>query len=524
LGIYIQILEAWIQETSDKNPQDFNAKLDEIGQISTGALSSPATSTDGSRSFSSYGPQVSIASQLQTTEENGLLFLCSPSPVIRRYAISILQLAASFDRPEALNGGPGEAKDAGMPASVSVRPRLEVTRIFHLLQNAVQELLQVDEYGNALKDCPLALHELIRLQIHHQKGSGEVFSLLAGSEHGVDVAIWRHCFPLLVTKIFCHFPGLCDSSLDTISRRLMLFYPAVITTTDLALSSSTLASKFSIKTTQVATDEMVEQWRTYLIFVCSTMVRHDHQSPATPGHGRKKSAPSEKITCARDLFRLILPLLYSDRYSIRESVVTSLGRINAHLYKALLEDIQPHLYSVHDEFRSKSTSLKPPYQGKRNKKLDRLRAEIAHILDLTAPLLQNNALVQDEHITSSLKGYVRETLIFLLDSEVQHEWEFVKLRTQFCGFVCHLHNAISQVGNMETIMPFDLRLALFRVFEDWCGHGPNSFSRDGDHKSFWFGLDLANEVQMAEKFDLELAALRAMASLCVSSEHLLLPA
>jgi hypothetical protein len=55
---------------------------------------------------------------------------------------------------------------------------------------------------------------------------------------------------------------------------------------------------------------------------------------------------------------------------------------------------------------------------------------------------------------------------------------------------------------------------LFRVFEDWCGHGPNSFI--GENKSFWFGLDLANEIQMAEKFDLELAALRAMASLCVS--------
>ncbi|KAG0054336.1 Cell morphogenesis protein PAG1 [Gryganskiella cystojenkinii] len=516
LGIYIQILEAWIQETRDRNPQDLNAASEEITQISTGALSSPATSTDGSRSFSSYGPQVSIATQLHTTEENGLLFLCNPSPVIRRYAISILQLAASFDRPESSNGGggPGEVKDPAMPASVSVRPRLEATRVFHLLQSAVQEILQVDEYGNALKDCPLALHELIRLQIHHQKGSGEVFSLLAGSEHGVDVAIWRHCFPLLIAKIFLYFPGLCDSCLDTVTRRLMLLYPAVVTTTDLALNS-TLASKFSIKTTQVATDEMVEQWRTYLIFVCSSMVRHEHQSPAAPGHGRKKSAPSEKITCARDLFRLILPLLYSDRYSIRESVVTSLGRINVHIYKALLEDIQPLLYSVHDEFRSKSTSLKPPYQGKRNKKLDRLRAEIAHVLDLTAPLLQNSALVHDEHITSSLKGYVRETLIFLLDSEVQHEWEFVKLRTQFCGFVCHLHNAISQIGNMESIIPFDLRLALFRVFEDWCGHGPNSFIRsDGDHKSFWFGLDLTNEIQLSEKFDLELAALRAMASLC----------
>jgi hypothetical protein len=65
-------------------------------------------------------------------------------------------------------------------------------------------------------------------------------------------------------------------------------------------------------------------------------------------------------------------------------------------------------------------------------------------------------------------------------------------------------------------MPFDNRLALFRLFEDWCGHGPNSFIRDGDQKSFWFGLDLSNEIQMAEKFELEPAALRAMASLCVS--------
>lgn len=523
LGIYIQILEAWIQDTRTQAQQERESSSantttsnDGPANTSSAPMASPATSTEGSRSFSSFAPEVNLATQLLTTEENGLLFLCSPSPIIRRYAVSILQLAASFDRPESQPAAASTEpnKEDIMPASVSVRPRLEITRVYHLLQSVVQELLQVDESGNALKDCPLALQELIRLQIHHQKGSGEVFSLLAGSEHSVDVGIWRSCFPLLVTKIFHFFPNICEPCLDTVSRRLMILYPAIMTTTDLALNS-TLASKFSIKTTQVATEEMVEQWRTYLIFVCSTMIRHEHQSPAAPGHGRKKSAPTEKITCARDLFRLILPLLYSDRYSIRESVVASLGRINVHIYKAMLEDIQPLLFSIHDDFRSKS-GIKPPYNGKRNKKIDRLRAEIAHIFDLTAPLLRSPALVHDDLITSSLKGYVRETTNFLLDPEVKQEWEFVKLRTHFCGFVCHSYNGVSQIGLPETIVPFEYRLSLFKLFGDWCGHGPSTFIRDSDNRSIWFGHDPSNEVQMEEKFELEMAALRAMASLCVS--------
>ncbi|KAK5799013.1 cell morphogenesis N-terminal-domain-containing protein [Linnemannia elongata] len=521
LGIYIQILEAWIQDTRTQAQQERESSSantttsnDGPANTSSAPMASPATSTEGSRSFSSFAPEVNLATQLLTTEENGLLFLCSPSPIIRRYAVSILQLAASFDRPESQPAAASTEpnKEDIMPASVSVRPRLEITRVYHLLQSVVQELLQVDESGNALKDCPLALQELIRLQIHHQKGSGEVFSLLAGSEHSVDVGIWRSCFPLLVTKIFHFFPNICEPCLDTVSRRLMILYPAIMTTTDLALNS-TLASKFSIKTTQVATEEMVEQWRTYLIFVCSTMIRHEHQSPAAPGHGRKKSAPTEKITCARDLFRLILPLLYSDRYSIRESVVASLGRINVHIYKAMLEDIQPLLFSIHDDFRSKS-GIKPPYNGKRNKKIDRLRAEIAHIFDLTAPLLRSPALVHDDLITSSLKGYVRETTNFLLDPEVKQEWEFVKLRTHFCGFVCHSYNGVSQIGLPETIVPFEYRLSLFKLFGDWCGHGPSTFIRDSDNRSIWFGHDPSNEVQMEEKFELEMAALRAMASLC----------
>ncbi|KAK3842159.1 MAG: cell morphogenesis N-terminal-domain-containing protein [Linnemannia gamsii] len=518
LGIYLQILEAWIQDTRTQAQQERESNgtsTTTTNEVSSNApMASPAGSTEGSRSFSTFAPEVNLATQLHTTEENGLLFLCSPSPIIRRYAISILKIAASFDRPEAQpstsNTDPN--KEVVMPASVSVRPQLEITKVYHLLQNAVQELLQVDESGNALKDCPLALHELIRLQIHHQKGSGEVFSLLAGSEHSVDIGIWRSCFPLLVTKIFHFFPGLCEPCLDTVSRRLMILYPAIMTTTDLALNS-TLASKFSIKTTQVATEEMVEQWRTYLIFVCSTMIRHEHQSPAAPGHGRKKSAPTEKITCARDLFRLILPLLYSDRHSIRESVVASLGRINVHIYKAMLEDIQPLLFSIHDDFRSKN-GIKPPYNGKRNKKIDRLRAEIAHVFDLTAPLLRSPALVHDDLITSSLKGYVRETTNFLLDTEVKQEWEFVKLRTHFCGFICHSYNGVSQIGNPETIVPFEYRLSLFKLFGDWCGHGPSTFIRDSDNRSIWFGHDPSNEIQMEEKFDLEMAALRAMASLC----------
>ncbi|KAF9967252.1 Cell morphogenesis protein PAG1 [Mortierella alpina] len=510
LGIYIQILEAWIQDTTSKNSQERDSNNEEPGHSSSGVLASPAASGEGSRSFSSsYVPEVDLVTQLQTTEENGLLFLCNPSPVIRRYAISILKLAASFDQPEpqsSSNGG--DVREGVMPASISIRPHMEATRVYHLLQNAVQELLLVDEYGNAQKDCPLALPELIRLQIHHHNGS-----LLAGSDHNLDVGIWRLCFPLLITKIFECFPGLCEPCLDTVSRRLMLLYPAMVATTDLTMHS-TLVSKFSIKTTHVATEEMVEQWRAYLMFVCSTMVRHEHQSPAAPGHGRKKSAPTEKITCARDLFRLILPLLSSDRSSIRESVVTSLGRINHHLYKPLLEDLQPTLFQVHDDFRSKSSTIKASYQSKRNRKMDRLRAEIAHIFDLTAPLLKHPALAHDEHITSSLKHYVRETLYFLVDSDVQQEWEYVKLRTHFCGFVSHLYNGISQIGSTESIIPFDHRLALFKLFQGWCGHGSTGLSRDVENRSIWYWLDPTNEAQMAEKFELELAALRAMASLC----------
>ncbi|KAF9585887.1 Cell morphogenesis protein PAG1, partial [Lunasporangiospora selenospora] len=527
LGIYIQILEAWIQDTSKS---DLEAqRIQRLQEQSTGtnedqnqstlvSSSSPITSADGSRSLT-YIPDVSLSSQLQTTEVNGLLFLCNISHTIRRYAITILKLAASIETPETSRFSGAESRESMIQLGGSNRTRFEAYRIFHILQNAVQELLMVDEYGNAQKDCPLALQELIRLQIHHQKGPSEVFSLLAGSDHKTDVGIWRQCFPLLITKIFHHFPDLCESCLDTVGKRLMQYYPAIMTTTDLALNS-TLASRFTIKTTQVATDDMVEQWRMYLIFVCSTMVRQEHQSPATRGHGRKKSAPSENITCARDLFRLILPLLYSDRGIIRESVVYALGRINVHLYKALLEDIQAFNSNDHDEFRTKSNTIKPNYQGKRNKRADRLRAEIAHVLALTGPLLKNPALAHDDHITAALKLYIRETLIFLLDAEVQHDWDFVNLRTHFCGFVCHFYNGISQIDNTDAIMTFELRLALFRVFEEWYGHRQHTSSaRDMEGynpggKIFWFGLDTTNEAQMEEKSALELAALRAMASLC----------
>ncbi|KAF9990693.1 Cell morphogenesis protein PAG1, partial [Modicella reniformis] len=95
LGIYIQILEAWIQDTRNKKRRESEANLDDA---SSATLASSAASTEGARSFTaSYVPEVDLATQLQTTEETGLLFLCNQSHVIRRYAISILKLAASFD-------------------------------------------------------------------------------------------------------------------------------------------------------------------------------------------------------------------------------------------------------------------------------------------------------------------------------------------------------------------------------------------------------------------------------------------
>ena len=226
---------------------------------------------------------------------------------------------------------------------------------------------------------------------------------------------------------------------------------------------------------------MIEQWKLYLIVACSTLTSRDGEStprPRTPQHNRKQSKNSvplapyhlERITSARAVFQLVIHLLSLDNQIIREAVVSGLGSININLYKTLIESLQPTVskWGVEDK-RVRPMNNSP----RRNRRQDRLRAEVTHIFQLTSHFLQKEEVYRDTWILRHMVAFIKDMKMFLNDAEVQNDWEHQRLRRYFCGLTEELYEGIKMTDNPEQWLPFEGRLSIFNLMQDWCGHGPN---------------------------------------------------
>jgi len=126
------------------------------------------------------------------------------------------------------------------------------------------------------------------------------------------------------------------------------------------------------------TDERVAQFQNYLYFMCCTASK--------PGDALV--SPSKKIQTARDLFRVVLNLLKSDRDNIVNAVVGSLGVTNSQVFKALLDVLHPVIKDIYSDDASRKRNIPRKAEG--------LRVEISRIYYLTGDYFKKSELLEDE--------------------------------------------------------------------------------------------------------------------------------
>ncbi|CAG8494032.1 5031_t:CDS:10 [Ambispora gerdemannii] len=554
LKLYIELLRVWLAQLRENPPSPSN----------NDGLESPETGEIPKNNNATHEIEdTNIGTIIEEAEANGLLFLCSQSCLIRKYAVNILMLVAEleseFEKRCARDDSNSRQGDHGQSRShdditlvgyeimsplnsdsqsgssskllfsaTSNDDKKPYTRIIHVLKRGGGDLIKFDKLSVNASQTALTIVEQIRLQKLLLQGKKDILLRLLESEHNADAVIWAHLFPEFMKICFECFPVTVALCRNNVCLRIIQMQNAILNANEYVSRTPTGSlsmSKFHLK--PLPNDEIVSQWRSYLIVACSTITHPDDYMDRHWTSDRKRSEAShtERITSARALFRRILGFLTSEHTLIREAVVAALGNINDVVYKVLLDDLQPYIQSVNDDYRTKTTNK--PYSSihRRIKRYDRLRTEIAHVLQLTAHFLMNPNNI---HNHTTIMNYVKDTYIFLRETEFPIEWEWQKLRQYFCGLVEKLYDGISQLNNIKRemeIMSFDMRIELFKMFEEWCGHGPKgqqnrdregkiistileTYPKDSEERRPW-------HAQLeTERKALELAALNAMASLC----------
>ena len=493
LQLYLDLLKIWIEEIKQKTKNISPSSPDEVSSINRG-LHLDLTST---------------SALVEEVESHGLFLLCSQSRMARAHAISVLRLVVEFDA----------ALGRDHP------------RIIQILEGDALKVISPE-------DDRLTVAERSRLQKIKRKAiSQNTLIELCSSDVSYDSTLWFKIFPNLVRLCFEQCQMAVTLGRDHVCARLEQMHDTITVIAEgfkgpQGAAYERVAGKLGSSSPEV----VVEQWKLYLIMACTTLTNAGAQTQSQLQHGRNRSRPAgqgnDKISSARSLFSFIIPLLKTSPNSIREAIVSALGSININLYRTLLESLQYAVTTFNEEAKVRSnTHQRTGSSPRRDRAIDRLRTEVTHVYKLTSKFLQELEVLRDDWIVSNLIKYTDDMRIFLIDAEIQNDWDFQHLRRYYCGLLEEVFEGINRTRDPARWISFEARKAAFSLMEDWCGYSPNqsqiTLREDGmkqsalnNHQDTKERTNITANIEI-QKRDLRVSALSAMASLCVSTTIIL---
>ncbi|CAE6530930.1 unnamed protein product [Rhizoctonia solani] len=310
---------------------------------------------------------------------------------------------------------------------------------------------------------------------------------LAQSKDEEDLRVWTYVFPAITQECMTRCPHALEYARMAWNGWIVRFHPIMSTIAGISSKVAT-AAPLARPTRQGsgASEDVedrrdghalsVEQWRCWIIALCSCATQSDTRP--TPGreHGRVPSDPAsqrERLTTARGLFRLIIPFLSSDQTRFRDAVTTALGSVHLSTFKTVLEDLQSITRHIYDEFRSTAAN-RSAQTARRARSQDRLYVAVAQVHQLTAHFLRDPKSLSDQGALHFMLQFVRETKTFLSHSDIKQDCDSHRLRRLFCGVVENLFDALSNRKDIDRFMWPHARLELFHLCQDWCIYGPAS--------------------------------------------------
>lgn len=476
LRIYVELLKCWSAQFSpnseDFTPQDSgenelmnNDVLNDLYQINYKApdltnLDVPTSKWKPSEELE----WKNIVTVIEEVEGNGLFFLCSQDSHVRALSLSILRIVEQFDQSlynltdkkrEPTPGSTDSTKGHSRNSSKYVAD--EGTRLIHVLEDV--------DLMSLLKPLKPDLSVPERTRLSKIKAKKGLLAKFASSDHGIDSTIWFRIYPKLLDIFFerCPMPvAMCRS---IVCVRLVQMHELVL---DFSENFKNFTSSiFTRNSTSTPPEILINQWKLYLIFACCSLTSTNDQKisfPSQPTHGHKKLMTMyiqhQKITSAKSVFRMVLPLLRSLQPMIREAVIAGLSSININIFKTLVENLPDSMNDWNLDIH------------KRDAAEDRVRIEIVHILSIiTSRFKLNGPLYCDLTTVENLVAIIKNVKAFLSVPFVQTLADFQRLRCYFAAFLENVFVGLKEKLVLNTWLPFEARIGCFNYLKEWCGFG-----------------------------------------------------
>lgn len=527
LAIYVSLLTCWLEELSSSSTtsERKNSDMPRVDELMNKDVLHELYEINVATDYASDRRKVTpvdeiewktIITVIEEIEGNGLFFLCYQDSLTRHYAIQILELVEKFDQAvfELSNNGGRSSDNTNLNAhsrSSSKFAADEGTRLIHVLQNT--------DFLELIRPIRKELSSPERTRVSKMMQKKNVLVKLAESDFGIDSTLWFRLYPKVLDIFFekCPMPvAMCRS---IVCARLVQLYELVF---DYSESYSTFTSSlFSQKTPSIAPEVVINQWRLYLVYACCSLTSTNEQKisiPTKATHGRKRSMQMflqhQKITSAKSVFRMVIPLLKSPQQMVRDAVISGVSCLNINIFKTFLESVPLSL----NEWDKDS--------DKRDFYEDQCRVGLVQILNnITSRFHQEDLIFSDEWMVANLMSVVKNVKSFLSSSNVQVDVNFQKLRRYFSGLLENVVNGLVGKADLERWFPFEARISCFNYLKSWCGFGSTSDLADGRYNTMMENCkerkNMAPTIAIVEleRKALQYASLSCMTALCASPIH-----
>ncbi|KAH3668379.1 hypothetical protein OGAPHI_002133 [Ogataea philodendri] len=514
LEIYVDLLQCWLEYLAEAHKGSLETP-NEMYNVNHGFVQEEIQET---KPFEDLELKT-IVTMIDEVEGNGLFFLFSHDFRVRFLGSQILRIIAQFDEViydlTSDTAAPKETEEEYKKVHNRMPSKFAAefgTRIIHVLES-----LDFFEFINPKKPV-LSEAENKRLARLQHKQRKDTIIRLAESNHGVDAALWFKVFEEVLDALVRSCPIQIAIARSHSCIRLVQLYDHLVTVSvdPNAKSVSSLIWDYML-CLKIACSSLTStsEQRLHIPAVSTPTSTSSLYSPLTKSHMRKRSqqlftVQHQKITSAKSIFKMTVPLLTATNTKLKEALVEGLSCLNVNIFKSFLQSIEGILDSWQNGRQFSDADL-------------RLRVEITGILNkVIAKFHKVDTSFVDDTVAKKLQFILENNKEFLSRPESQTDFQLQRLRKYFCGLLENFHLECLKLGEVERWLPFQFRKESFEFMDEWCGYGKNTtlfneryrkMMEDISKRPDYVTLQASLELQRRQ---LQYSTISCMANLCSS--------
>ena len=511
LEVHLEVLQSWLESLTETEEQDTEDTANAMYNVNHGFVQEEIRETKKIESLELK----SMATLIDDVEGNALFFLFSHDFRVRYLGCQILRMVTQFD--EAIYSLSTEDIDVKkghnrLPSKFAAESGTRIIEVLGSLNFVDLAKLKKAQFSEA---------ELKRYNKFATNDKKNSIIKLAESSHGVDAALWFKIFEDVLEILVRTCPIQIAIARSHSCIRLVQLYDQIV--------------RINNDGGNGRDNAVIWDYMLYLKIACASLTSTSEQrmhipdlkatqqsssssiySPLVKSHSRKKSqqlftVQHQKITSAKSIFRMAVPLLTTSKSRLRDAIVEGLSCINVNIFKTFIQSIESSIEKWENPFKGGFSSDMT------------LKQEICCVLSkVIFRFSKAHEDYLDESVLQKLTLLLSNMLHVLNTNHAQTNFRYQRLRKYFCNIFETLQTDLLETHDAEKWFGFDFRKKSFEFMVEWTGYGQTgsifseryslmrkAISTEDDK------LNLQASLEM-QKHQLQLSSISCISKLCGS--------